>query len=256
MSRRIVGKILFISYQMDVFHTSGAYVFNMMGGTGACRFEFASKGTTDDKSALKAMTNALKGLSTALFKIPADPDPDIERTGNDEQPDWQRRDNAQRQVGQDRGDGRAWRGDDRRDPPDNRSRDNDNRSRENDNRRDPPDNQRREEDRPRDNERPRDAGFNDPPPNWDAPPPDNPEPPPFGPPGEPPPPAESSAEADFRRNCENLQLALKDAPDLASARNIWAQNIDLFETMNDTTYNHFLSRYRDRWQEPPPQAAP
>lgn len=77
MRRNIIGRTLFIAYQFDCYHDSGEYILNITEITGACRFEWQS-GTTDDKAASKAVTNASKYSMMQLFKIPPD-----ERSDND-----------------------------------------------------------------------------------------------------------------------------------------------------------------------------
>lgn len=248
VSRKIVGKVLFIEYQFDIWHTSGEYILNMTSATGACRFEFKS-GTTDDKSASKAATNGVKIATTSLFKVTADAD--VERV------DWTE---ADEQGDNDAGPGDRDRDRDRRRdldvPPGDRPRD------------DRPRDDRPPDDRPRD-DRPRDNR----PPDWGAgmgeerSPPGfhSEEPPPYVPPdtgppreGEAPtrtvnPPPNSPVDLDFRRRVQTLKEELDRAINVEDAAKIWQEREGLIAQMSDSTYEYLREAYQQRWREAPPR---
>lgn len=230
ISRSVLGKVLFVKFQLDAFWSDpqvpdgpGEYILNVAEGTGACRFEFRN-GTTDDKAAGKAIAYGMKSLTVSLFKIPSDVD-DIERDRPDPTEHTARGNGARDEPA---------RGNGARDEPARR---------------------------PTDGEEPARRPSEEPPPPSDdryidprdeAPPPARDDPP-YGPQGEPSPPAADPAEVDFRRSVQEFGELLNRQTSIEGARRVWTDCSDLVRQMVDATYEHFRSSYVRRWNEAPPR---
>ncbi len=224
------GKVLLITFQLDLWHVSGQFIKAACEGSGSARLE-TKAGVLDDKSVGKAITYALKSLTIAMFRIPTDADQDIERDdlpvgGNGNGNGNRRNDDRDRDRPRD---------DDRRDDRRNDDRRDDRR---NDDRRDDGRDERRDDrardDRPRDDDRRRD----DPPfegrqASWGG-------------------RAENPADADFNENCRLLTKSLSDAVKLEDADRIWTDNANLLRQMDDNRYGDFLTRFEERWKQNPP----
>lgn len=262
VKKTVIGKVLFLDFQFDLYHDTGQYIINMMSLPGACRFEFKS-GTTDDKSPGKAVTAGLKSAVISLFKIPAGVDGDIERETFTDNEGQLTGEDARRNH---RPDDRSH--DDRpRDPPPRDDRPRDDRPRDDQPRRayDPETGEIQVE-RPRDNHPGREE-WGGPPPDDRGPPPDDRGPPPgfddappFGEASAPPPPARSGpppSPADdeqraFRVSVQNLSESLKNARSQTESDRIWVENADLIRGVSDSTYEYLRNGFETRWNTPPP----
>jgi hypothetical protein len=249
VKKAVIGKVIFLDFQFDLYHSSGQYILNMMSLPGACRFEFKS-GTTDDKSPGKAITAGLKSAVISLFKIPAGVDGDIERESFVDA-EGQLLNPPDRPRGRDDDRARDEPRDAPRDPP-----------------RDPPREERTRGgydpetgevpmDRPRDNRAPREE--------WGGPPPGFDDAPPFGgppdPPSAPPPPVHSGPppqtppeddQREFRRKVQALSDSLNNARAPAEGDRIWVENADLIRGVSDSTYEYLRNAFEQRWNQPPP----
>lgn len=224
VGRTIVNKILFIKYELDIYHESGEAIFNAASHTGACRFEFKS-GTTDDRSANKAYTAAEKRMLLGIFKIPADDhhterasDGDPDGQGENDEPD-DRPDRPDRPN--DRGNGQDARGQ----------------------------HQRQLEEPRRDPEPP--------PPAWETPDPrwDNPAPPQdvFAGSNVDTSPPRDPAEQDHRQQVVALHKKLRAATNETDAVALWKDGQDILQACNDATYDWLRDDFEGRWHRNPPR---
>lgn len=257
VNRLIYQKIMFITYEFDVYHQHGGWIRNICSHTGSCRFEFA-KGGTDDKATNKCLVGAQKYALTSMFKIPPDDhhiddridDGDVDAQG----PSW----DPERNRDADRRDDRR---DDRRpalDGPERDRRDDRRPALEGppDDRREPPRDDRRDDRGPPDDRRWPDHTEDVPP--LDGPPPDPPPyddaPPPYGGAGRVNDPPSSPEDAKFRDQVAGLKKKIMDAPDENEAERIWIEHKDLMPRMVDPVYDHLYQAYLRRWGNSPPKA--
>jgi len=243
VKKAVIGKVIFLDFQFDLYHSSGQYILNMMSLPGACRFEFKS-GTTDDKSPGKAITAGLKSAVISLFKIPAGVDGDIERESFVDA-DGQMLNPPERPRARDDDKARDEPRDPPRDPPREPPRGG----------YDPETGEIRMDPPPRDNPPPRGE--------WGGPPPGFDDAPPFGGPPEPPsapsPPAHSGPsrtppddDREFRRKVQALSDSLNNARAIAEGDRIWVENADLIRGVSDSTYDYLRNAFEQRWNQPPP----
>jgi hypothetical protein len=258
LKRRIVQKILEVTFALDVWGEHNEYILNWSVVTGACRFEFKS-GSTDDKAMNKCLTACMKSALVTAFKIASD-DARVERAFDgdpDEQPNSDPDDPPR---------------DDRRPPDRNR----DDEPRDDRTRDDRGSDDRGRDDRTRDyrDDPPRDDRR----PPRDEPPRDAPRDPPretrtsrgervdsdgvvYGPPRDDPPPPEddrrpSTARADEASDLRGRVMAfsrkLRAATTAKEAQSIWAlDGRDVIEEMSDATYDFLRTEFQDRWNEWP-----
>lgn len=221
IEREIVGAIIFVKYQFDVFHEGGGYILNVATMSGSARFQFKA-GTYDDKSIGKAITSVCKGCMVKLFSIPSDSSVDIEDDDN---------------LGPRRGNETDVRHDSRNDPPRDQPR-NDDRPRDTGRSQDPPprNDSAASRDPLADRENAGGGGGLEPPFENTT--------------GQKPAQAE---ESPHQAEVRVFQRKLAAAQNLKDADGVWADHHELVTAMADATYDHFVHDFKSRWNETPPK---